>query len=110
MVVPRSSSEATTEVWGVVFSEAHPVGGGGQTDVSLCTWTVLLPIALTPDPTAPGWVGIPGIIIGGILVLCSLDFVGPAERDNWRLAATLAPITYAASSLWLVACGIALLL
>jgi len=45
-----------------------------------------------------------------ILALCSLEFVGPAERDGWKLAATLTPIAYIAWSLWFVACGIALLL
>jgi hypothetical protein len=42
-------------------------------------------------------------------VLCSLEFVGPAERAGWRLAGALAPIAYIAWSLWLVATGISLL-
>ena len=66
-------------------------------------WTVLLGIAFTQTTVAPGWLGIPGIIIGAVLALCSLEFVGPAERDGWKLAATLTPITYIAWSLWLVA-------
>jgi Domain of unknown function (DUF4386) len=74
------------------------------------TWTVLVGITFTQTTLAPGWLGIPGIIIGAVLALCSLEFVGPAERDGWKLAATLTPITYIAWSLWLVACGIALLL
>ena len=74
------------------------------------TWTVLVGITFTQTTLAPGWLGIPGIIIGAVLVLCSLEFVGPAERDGWKLAATLTPLTYIAWSLWLVACGIALLL
>jgi hypothetical protein len=73
-------------------------------------WTVLVGIAFTQSSVTPGWLGIPGIVIGAVLVLCSLEFVGPAERDGWRLAATLTPITYIAWSLWLVAGGIALLL
>jgi hypothetical protein len=74
------------------------------------TWTVLIGIAVTQTTIAPGWLGIPGIVIGATLALCSLEFVGPAERDGWKLAATVTPITYIAWSLWLVACGIALLL
>jgi hypothetical protein len=74
------------------------------------TWTVLVGITFTQTTVAPGWLGIPGIVIGAVLALCSLEFVGPAERDGWKLAATLTPITYIAWSLWLVACGIALLL
>ena len=74
------------------------------------TWTVLVGIAFTQTAVAPAWVGFPGIVIGAILVLCSLEFVGPAERDGWKLAATLTPIAYVAWSLWLVGCGFALLL
>src|SRR3954454_686035 len=65
------------------------------------TWTVLVGTAFTQTTVAPGWLGIPGIVIGAILALCSLEFVGPAERDGWKLAATLTPITYIAWSLWL---------
>lgn len=72
--------------------------------------TVLVGIAFTQTTVAPGWLGIPGILIGAALALGSLEFVGPAERIGWKLAATLTPITYIAWSLWLVACGLALLL
>ena len=74
------------------------------------TWTVLVGIAFTQTTVAPGWLGIPGIVIGTLLALCCLEFVGQAERNGWKLAATLTPIIYIAWSLWLVACGIALLL
>jgi hypothetical protein len=74
------------------------------------SWTVLVGVAFTQTTQAPGWLGAPGILIGALLALCSLEFVGPAERDGWRLAATLTPITYIAWSLWLMACGLALLL
>jgi hypothetical protein len=53
------------------------------------TWTVLVGTALTQTTVAPGWLGISGIIIGAVLALCSLEFVGPVERDGWKLAATL---------------------
>ena len=54
-------------------------------------------------------VGVVGILIGAILAVCSLEFVGPFERTGWKLAATLTPFTYIAWSLWLVVVGIALL-
>jgi hypothetical protein len=73
-------------------------------------WTALVGIAFTQTSAAPGWLGIPGMVIGAVLAMCSLEFVGPAERDGWKLAALLTPITYIAWSLWLVSCGIALLL
>ena len=74
------------------------------------TWTVLVGVAFTQTTVAPGWLGIPGMVIGAVLALGSLEFVGPAERDGWKLAATLTPITYIAWSLWLVAGGLTLLL
>ena len=73
-------------------------------------WSILVGFALTQTTVAPTWLGIPGIVIGGLLALCSLEFVGPAERTGWRLAGTLTPITYIAWSLWLIVIGIALLL
>jgi hypothetical protein len=73
------------------------------------TWSILVGFAFTQTTIAPTWLGIPGIVIGALLALCSLEFVGPAERTGWRLAATLTPITYIAWSLWLIALGIAFL-
>ncbi len=73
------------------------------------SWTILVGAAFTQTDVAPSWLGIPGVVIGAVLALCSLEFVGPAERDGWKLAATLTPITYIAWSLWLVTAGITLL-
>jgi hypothetical protein len=72
-------------------------------------WSILVGFAFTQTTVAPSWLGIPGIVVGALLVLCSLEFVGPAERTGWRLAGTLTPITYIAWSLWLIVIGIALL-
>jgi hypothetical protein len=72
-------------------------------------WSILVGFAFTQTTVAPTWLGIPGIVIGGLLALCSLEFVGPAERTGWKLAAILTPIAYIAWSLWLIASGIALL-
>jgi hypothetical protein len=72
-------------------------------------WTTLTGIALTQTTAAPSWVGAPAIIIGPILMLCSLEFVGSHEPAGWKLAERLTPITYIAWSLWLIATGIALL-
>ena len=73
-------------------------------------WSVLVGVAMLPDTVVPGWLGIAGIVIGAVLALCSLEFVGPFEQAGWRLAGTLTPIAYTAWSLWLIATGIALLL
>jgi hypothetical protein len=42
-------------------------------------------------------------------MLCSLEFVGGHERDGWKLAGQLTPVTSIAWSLWLMATGVALL-
>ena len=69
-------------------------------------------IALTQSAAAGGWadtIGVLGIAIGPVLMLCSLEFVGRHEPGGWKLAERLTPIAYVAWSLWLVATGIALL-
>jgi hypothetical protein len=73
-------------------------------------WSVLIGVAITQSAVLPVWLGIAGIIVGAILAVCSLEFVGPFERAGWRLAATLTPIAYIVWSLWLIATGLALLL
>ena len=49
-----------------------------------------------------------GIVVGLLLALCSLEFVGPNEREGWQVAARLTPVVYVVWSLWLVALGVAL--
>jgi Domain of unknown function (DUF4386) len=72
-------------------------------------WTTLTGIALTETSAVPTWIGLIGIVIGPILMLCSLEFVGSHEPSGWKLAERLTPTTYIAWSLWLVATGVALL-
>jgi hypothetical protein len=107
------SSPARREVVDVVFQSFNRYLGVavGEHLGYLLTgaWTILVGISFTQTSLAPGWPGIPAIVIGAFLMLCSLEFVGPAERHGWKLAATLTPITYIAWSLWLIAAGIALL-
>lgn len=73
-------------------------------------WSVLVGVGSLQSGTLPAWIAVVGIVIGALLALCSLEFVGPFEREGWSLAATLTPIVYVAWSLWLVATGVALLL
>jgi len=72
-------------------------------------WTTLTGIALTQTAAVPAWLGVPGIVIGPTLMLCSLEFVGKHEPSGWKLAERLTPVTYIAWSVWLLAIGIALL-
>jgi hypothetical protein len=64
---------------------------------------------LTLAEQVPSGIGVPGIVIGPVLMLCSLEFVGRAGDRGWRMAELLTPIAYVAWSLWLVATGIGLL-
>jgi hypothetical protein len=72
-------------------------------------WTTLIDIACTQTAAVAPWVGVPGILIGPVLMFCSLEFVGRHEPVGWKLPETLTPITYVAWSVWLIATGVALL-
>jgi hypothetical protein len=72
-------------------------------------WTTLAGAALMQTSAVPGWLGVAGVVIGPVLMLCSLEFVGSHEPGGWRLAERLTPPAYIAWSLWLLATGVALL-
>ena len=71
-------------------------------------WTTLTGVALTQTDVMPGWIGVLGIVIGPVLMLCSLEFAGGREQ-GWKVAERLTPPAYVAWSLWLVAVGVGLL-
>ena len=73
-------------------------------------WTLLIGIAILQTSVAPSWFGLGGILIGPVLMLCSLEFVGPFEARGWKLAGQVTPIAYIAWSLWLVVVGVAFVL
>ncbi|CAM3472839.1 DUF4386 domain-containing protein [Occultella aeris] len=73
-------------------------------------WSVLSGIALIQATNTPWWLGVAGIVVGALLMMCSLEFVGTFEQEGWKLAATLTPIAYVAWSVWLIAVGVALIL
>ena len=73
-------------------------------------WTVLVGVAMLQSSLFEAWLAWPGIIIGVVLVVGSLEFVGRFEEDGWKLAGAIVPIAYTAWSLWLIATGLVLLL
>lgn len=73
------------------------------------SWTVLAGAAMVQSTQVPSWLGVAGILIGPVFLLCSLEFVGRPDHRGWELAETLTPFTYIAWSLWLIGTGIALL-
>jgi hypothetical protein len=73
-------------------------------------WTILTGILVLSSPAFPAWLGWLAIPIGVSLLIGALEFVGANEPKGWSVAERLTPIAYIAWSLWLVACGVALLL
>jgi uncharacterized protein DUF4386 len=72
-------------------------------------WTLLLAGSILTTPVLPTWLGIVGLPIGIALLVGTLEFLGPNERDGWALAGTIVPIAYIAWSIWLIALGVFLL-
>jgi uncharacterized protein DUF4386 len=72
-------------------------------------WTTLAGAALVQSDAVPGRIGVIGVLVGPVLLLCAFEFVGSHERDRWRVAERLTPVAYVAWSVWLAATGIALL-
>jgi hypothetical protein len=73
-------------------------------------WTVLVGVAMLQSDALPWWLGAAGIAVGAVLAICSLEFVGPFERNGWSLAGRVVPFAYIAWSVWLAAIGIGFLI
>jgi hypothetical protein len=106
------SSPATREATAVVFDSFNRYLGVavGECLGYLLTgaWTLLVASAMLQSSSFAEWLAWPGIAVGALLVIGSLEFVGSSE-DGWRLAGTIVPIAYTAWSLWLAAAGIVVL-
>jgi hypothetical protein len=109
-----NSSPAAREATAVVFDSFHRYLGVA---VGEClgylftgTWTLLVAIAMLQSSSFDDWLAWPGIAIGSLLVVGSLEFVGRFEEHGWKLAGTIVPIAYTAWSMWLIAGGVVLLL
>ena len=108
-----NSTPAAREATAVVFASFHQYLGVA---VGEClgylftgTWTLLVAIAMLESSSFDGWLAWPGIAVGALLVVGSLEFVGPFEEHGWKLAGMIVPIAYTVWSLWLLAAGIVLL-
>jgi hypothetical protein len=103
---------ARREAVDVVFQSFHRYLGvavGEHLGYGLTgAWSVLAGAGIMQSTATPSWLGVVGIVVGGVLMLCSLEFVGRFEPTGWKLAEQLTPIAYIGWSLWLVATGIAL--
>ncbi|AYF98934.1 DUF4386 family protein [Protaetiibacter intestinalis] len=70
-------------------------------------WTILL--AIGAAGALPLWSVIAGVVIGTMLLVGALEFVGPFEPRGWTVAGILVPVGYILWSAWLIALGVLLL-
>jgi hypothetical protein len=105
--------DATRHSVEVVFAVLHRLLGVGIGEhlgyLFTGLWTLLVCASILSTSVLPGWLGLVGIVIGIALLIGTLEFVGPNERDGWALAGTVVPIAYIAWSIWLIALGVFLL-
>jgi Domain of unknown function (DUF4386) len=73
-------------------------------------WTILVGVSILQGGVLPAWTAIAGVLVGLALLIGTLEFVGPNERDGWALAGTIVPIAYIAWSIWLIVLGALLLI
>jgi uncharacterized protein DUF4386 len=106
--------DATRRTIEVVFATLHRLLGVGIGEhlgyLFTGVWTLLVAGSIVSTTVLPSWLGILGAVIGVALLIGTLEFVGPNERDGWKLAGTIVPIAYIAWSVWLIALGVFLLL
>jgi hypothetical protein len=106
--------DATRRTIEVVFATLHRLLGVGIGEhlgyLFTGLWTLLVAGSIVSTTVLPAWLGIVGAAIGVALLIGTLEFVGPNERDGWKLAGTIVPIAYIAWSVWLIALGVFLLL
>jgi len=105
--------DATRDAVEVVFATLHRLLGVGIGEhlgyLFTGLWTLLIAASILSTAILPAWLGIVALPIGVALLVGTLEFVGPNERDGWALAGTIVPIAYIAWSVWLIALGVFLL-
>jgi Domain of unknown function (DUF4386) len=106
-----AATRGSIEVVFAVFHRYLGVGIGEHLGyLATGLWTILVGIAVLQGTILPGWTAIAGVVIGIALLIGTLEFVGPNERDGWALAGTVVPIAYIAWSIWLIVLGLLLLI
>jgi uncharacterized protein DUF4386 len=105
--------DPTRQTVETVFATLHRLFGVGIGEhlgyLFTGLWTLLLAGSILTTPVLPAWLGIVGLPIGIALLVGTLEFLGPNERNGWALAGTIVPIAYIAWSVWLIGLGVFLL-
>lgn len=103
-------TRATIEVAFATIHRLLGVGIGEHLGYLLTgVWTVLVGASMLQVAIMPAWLGAIGLVVGGALMVGSLEFVGRNEEHGWAFAEKLVPIAYIAWSVWLIAFGVLLL-
>lgn len=106
---PDSPTGQAVDVVFQAFNRYLGVGVGEHLGYAFTgIWSILAGIALIESSASPDWLGVVGVAVGPLFVLCSLEFVGRTSDSGWKLAEALTPVTYIAWSVWLIAVGVAL--
>ena len=107
----RNAAGATPRVGRVSFHRDLGVAVGEHLGYLFAgSWSALTGVALMQATNTAWWLGLAGLVVGGLLMVCSFELVGAFEEQGWRVAAVPTPIASVAWSLWLIAVGNALLL
>jgi hypothetical protein len=108
-----SDGEATRRSVEVTFAVLHRYLGVGIGEhlgyMATGAWTLLVSASIVGGGVLPAWLAIAGLVIGISLLVGTLEFVGPNEREGWAPAGTIVPIAYIAWSIWLILIGVFLL-
>ena len=106
--------DATRRTVMVMFATLHRLLGVGIGEhlgyLFTGLWTLLISASILSTSVLPGWLGVVGVLVGVALLIGTLEFVGPNEREGWHVAGVVVPITYIAWSLWLILLGVFLLI
>jgi hypothetical protein len=109
-----AAGDAARETVSTVFATLHRLLGVGIGEhlgyLLTGLWTLLVAGSVLSTDVLPAWIGMLGLPIGVALLVGTLEFVGPNEKNGWALAGAIVPVAYIAWSLWLVAIGVLLLI
>lgn len=112
--LPPAERAAAQQAIAMVFATLHRLLGVGVGEhlgyMFTGLWTLVASVSVLTTTVVAGWLGWPGIVISIALLVGTLEFVGPNERDGSKLAGAIVPIAYIGWSIWLIVLGVALLL
>jgi hypothetical protein len=107
------SGDATRQSVETVFATLHRLLGVGIGEhlgyLLTGLWTLAVAASIVSTAVLPSVLGYIGIVVGLAILVGTLEFAGPNERDGWPVAGAIVPIAYIAWSIWLIALGVFLL-